>query len=542
MNALSRVFASAFPSWAKRRALSRLQFEVARQRLDALREFRERERVLLSTYSAAEKTRNTGDWPAKNLSADAPIVADSQTMRARARAAVRDDWAGRSLRDAHIRHVVGTGIWPKADARDPVTDLPFTEFNAWTDWWFERWARTAAWVDIERRKTLLGVQSLAIGEAMTAGESFCLVAYEQRRDMVGLVLQMFEPEQLDVSLTEAENGNEVRNGIEIDDYSAPVAYWVYRKQHPLDSYRAGKSERIPAERVIHLMRQDRPRQTHGVTRMASVLKKLFHLGMYDEYTLLRARFEACGGATIESDLDAVNQDIAGAYSADETSTGTDSRGTSELIFEPNMLWPLPPGKHAVFHDPKVPGGNYEPFTKQQTIEIAAGGGVDYPTLTRDFSGNTFSGQRQGMLELELETDPEQTHLIDQFLRVIWEAFVTYGVLEGRRGMDAPGFNSDPELKAAYLEALFQVPPKPWIDPANQAAALKVQLETRMTSRTREIRRGLGATRDQIFQEIADDQEAAADKDIFLPETESQAATPHESVPKPVQRAPAGMEV
>jgi lambda family phage portal protein len=505
--------------------IARLQAEIAQER-----------RIALAKFDAAEKSRTTTDWDAKLESADARILADYATIAARARAAVQNDWSASSLVDGHVRHVVGTGITAKCNVRHIDTAQPLQDFNERADWLWEQWGRTPAWCDQERRKTLLDMEALAVRELVTVGESFTILNYAPRQGMVGLTLQMFEPEQLDVSKYTAPNGNEIKRGIEIDDFGAAVAYWVYLKKHPLEGgYVPGgravtQSERVPQERVLHLMRQERVRQTHGVTRMISVLREMWHTKMFEEYTLLRARFEACGGATIETELGSGNADLYGLLAAPGTlNQDTDTSGNKKMRFEPNMVWELPPGKKANFHAPQTPGGQHVPYTQQQVKKIAAGGGLDYPTVSRDFSGNTFAGQRQGMIESWMETDPEQLRLINCWLRPIHDAFITWAIKEGR--LSAPGFNSGDDWHAMYLEAEYQPPEKPWIDPANQAAAAKLMLEQRLQTR-KQIMGSLGIDLRDVFRELHDEQELAKSLGIVLPETQPQKPAQSPVEPKP----------
>jgi len=521
---LDRAIGAVFPRWAAARVRARLRAELHRQRLRAL-----------STYDAAERSRNTADWEAKNNAADSIILADYPTLLARSRAAVRDDWAAASLIDGHVRHIIGTGITMRANARDAL-GRPHALFNRQINRLWRRWARSPRWVDVERRKNFLMVQSLVVRELMTAGQAFVMLNYEQRPDMVGLQLQMFEAEQLDTTKSRnPDTGNDIKRGVEVDSYGAAVAYWVYVDRHPMDSYtrsRTGDAERIPAERILHLLRQDRVRQTYGVPRLAAVLRNLWHRKMYEEYTLLRARFEACGGVSIESDpeseFDTAVKGTLGSLT-DPSGVDTDDLNNKQFQIEPNMIWELPPGKRVAFHDPKTPGGQYVPYVERQVLQAAAGAGLDYPTVARDFRGGSFTAQRQGQLEVWLETDPIQDYLIDVLCRPIGEAFITYAVMEGRA--DAPGFFLFDEVRAEYLEADWQPQPKPWIDPANQAAAAKIELEQRLTSRAR-ILNERGTSEEEIFDEMRDGRRLAAERGITLPEFEAEHRTdPHEPRPR-----------
>ena len=504
MSWIRKVADAIAPGWIARRDVARLRGELARQQWDHL--------VRLSTYEAAARSRETGDWNPRTVSADQAIIPDAPTLNARARQAARDDWAAASIIRGDVRHIVGKGITALANARDISTGLPLTHFNNTINRLWRRWTTNPKWCDIERRKTFLAMQHLMIREYKTVGEGFAILNYTPRPDMVGLTIQIIEIEQLACDLSRnPETGYEIRHGIELDPHGAAAAYWIYTQGHPLDTY-AGKPERIDADRVLHHMRQDRPRQSHGVTHLAPVLKKLRNLLMYDEYTVLRARAEACTGASIETDLGAGPASVLGLQPGDGESA-TDERGNQEFVFEPGMVWDLGPGKRAQFHAPQTPGGNYEPFTLRQLKDAAAGAGSDYPTVSRDYSGNTYSGQRQGLLEMWMETDPEQDFLTSNFCQPVHDSFVTFAALEGR--VSAPGWwNLD--QRAALLDADWQPQAKDWIDPANRAKAEETKLKLRVTTR-RKIANELGETVEENFQQLEDENDMATRHNIALPE-------------------------
>lgn len=516
-----RVIAVISPGWAMKRAQARLRYELAT--------------IGLSTYKAAERSRNTADWNTANKTSDQAVITDDPTMRARARAAVRDDWQGRSIVKGHIRHIVGTGIWPRANARNPSTNDTLTDFNKAANKLFLRWARNPKLVDVEKRKTFWRMQALAVREACTVGHSLIVINLVDRTDGVGLVLQMLETEQLNTTITTFRppaggQARDVKGGIEVDEFGAAVAYHVFAKgRHPLEGgVRSVECERIPAERVIHYMAAERVRQTYGESWLCAVLSDIWHCSQFEAYTRLRARFEACGGATIESEIGADPSLIMGAL----TGTATDSadvNANKQFNFEPNMLWPLGPGQKAVFHDPKVPGGQHVPYTVQQIKNASAGAGLDYCTVSRDYLGGTYSGQRLGLAEQNLETDPAQQELIDIMVRPIYEAFITQAVKEGH--LTAPQFDTQPDWRAEYLEANFRVPAKPYLSPLDEARAMEILVKGRFASRTKLLAEH-GEELDDTFHEIAEEAALADELDIYLPEGKAEP-------PAPANPAPAG---
>lgn len=511
VNGLDKIISAVAPGWGLRRARKRLEIDA----LGVRREF-------LDSYAAAERTRLTKDYDDTPLSADQTIVDDTPRMNARARAAVINHWAGASGQSAYRRHVVGRGITSRANARHPITGEAFDEFNKAIDRLWNRWVRNRLLCDVEQRKTFNEMQSLAVSDFFTVGQGFVVWSYTPTRDTVGLRLQFFETEQLAWNMFQmaGDATNEIKGGIEVTDVGSPVAYHFHTGEHPLESF-GSDPVRVPANRVYHVMRQDRARQTHGVTRMASVLLPMHHLANYDINQAVKARMEACIGAVIQQSAEMAGTSIGVTPPADDTDHPTDDRGNTRIRFEPGMAPRLAPGEEIKFNTPPGTGGAYAPFTDQQIVQIAAGMGLDHPTLTRDFRKGTFSGQRQGLIERNSETDPIQGLLIDLLCRPVREWFTTLAIMEKR--VPAPGFFNDPELHAAYLELVHQGPPKPWIDPLKQAQAAALALKTRLTTR-RDITNELGGDEAEVFRQIANEEALAAELGVSLPETSGGGAT------------------
>ena len=516
---LDRAIAPLFPGWARRRQRSRLLLLA-----DDVR------REVLSTYAAAEKGRLMKDWGAKTKSADEAILEDAATLNARARAAVRDDWSARSAVDAFKRHVVGIGISACSAAYDPETGEELADFNEQADWLWHRWARSPRLVDVEGRKNLLGFQRLLIQELVAVGEAMFILAYEARDDQVGLVLQAFEPEQLDTTRArDAGTGNEIRGGIEINGYGRAVAYHI-RTQSAQGGGYSFETARVPAERVVHLMDPDRVRQTRGVTRLSPVLARMRHLGMYEEFELLAKRMEACIGLIVKQS--ALGDAPLGTKPPDG-STGEDARGTKEIQFEPGMVPRLAEGEDVQAFNPQRPGMQYASYTGEMKTEIAAGVGLDFAMLCRDFSKGNFSSQRQGLTVLWAETDMLEALMVDLALRPIRNAFIGYAILEGR--LEAPEYFTSPEWRDAYLEAEWRGPPKRWIDPLREANAEKIAIEMRLKTR-REIYNERGEDWRDNIRQIAAEQKMADDLEVYLPEA---APAAPRGVPAPPSNGPGG---
>jgi lambda family phage portal protein len=521
-NILDRIILPLAPGLAARRNHSRMVFAANELRA-----------VALSSYAAAEKHRLTEDWPSRTKSADQAIIPDNPTLNSRARAAVRDEWIADSAVSAYRRNVVGTGITPRAAARDPGTGKELAEFNEKIDRLFYGWFLRAKYYDLERVKNGIEMCGLAIEEFITVGEAFAIKYYVPQRSRVGMVMQMIEPEQLDTSLVKnKDTGNEIRGGVEINEYGAPVAYWIFSKEHPLERFRP-KAMRVEADRVLHLHRQRRVRQTRGVTRFAAVLKKMRNLGMYDDYMVVKARLEACLGGIITQTEPGTNTGGLIPGSGDD---GKDTYGSDEIIFEPGMHPRLRPGEEWTNLSPQTPGNMYEPFSNHQLGHIGAGCGLDGTTVARDFTRSSYTSLRQSNAENYKEYDPIQSLMIDIWLREQWEEFVTYAILENR--ISAPGFLTDTEWMAAYLECEWQGPAKPPIDEVKAAAANKVNVDYRFDTR-RDILNRAGKDVRDVIRQHGDEQKMAEAEEVYLPDAQAAKPAVAPQEPRPTKKPAAG---
>lgn len=490
---IDRAIATVAPGWG----LSRL---AAREQLR-----------MLSTYAAASKSRVHGDWNPKSTSADRAIVPDMATINARARAMCNDTPHGAAIKRAFPRKVVGRGITPMPIARDD-NGRELTDFNNRVLEWWRRWSKDKNACDVERKKTLAGFQRLAVREAVLVGHHMIAWSYvpdprgpKDPGSLPGLRLTSIEPEQLDTtSLRNHENGNEIRAGIEIDEFTAPVAFHFHRR-HPQDAlFRREEPVRIEAERIWHIFDQDRVQQTHGASQLSPSLIKLRNTEEYDQTQLWAARMEACIGLIRKRKRS--SGDLASAPDKGEDYA-------DQISFSPGMVAETWGDDELQPFMPTRPGGQYDPFILRQLMAIAAGSGLSYGQITRDFTRGTYSGQRQEMLEDHAEFDWYEELQIDHFLTPCWRQFVTVLAMEGRLDGVAPDFFENPER---YMAVEWQGPPRPWIDPLKEVTAATTALLWRLTSRKRLLNQQ-GQTLRETAEQIRDEGDLFDDLNLKAPD-------------------------
>lgn len=459
------------PAQMAENAEARVRREQARLKLERIKLSRDAvkaRRKMLAVHRAAEVNRFTNDWVAPSTSADSEIVSDLPRVVARGRQMVRDGGWAKSIVRAFRRNVVGTGINPE------IENKPYQ--NAW-----EFWSEHPQTMDMERRRTFFQVQQWAMSELVIAGQCFVvrwvIGAGENRR----LALQCFETEQLDrYKLQDRDTGNEVRAGIEVDDNGAPVAYHFYR-QHPHDIRGLARpaplmldSVRIPAAMVCHVYDPERVRQSHGISWLRPVLRKLRDLDEYDAAQLRAARAEASIGLLIKGPDTGESLELDGLNVA--------------YIDQEDEVTPFAPQR---------PGGQYDPFTKAQLKAIAAGVGLSYSQISRDNSDTSYSGGRVGTIEDQREFDPIITLLIIQLCRPVFEDFQFVWAMQNAAQ------SGDFFLRERPERVGWQGQGWEWVDPEAKGQSVERMLKLGLTSRTIEARK-LGRSVTKLDEQRAQD--------------------------------------
>lgn len=493
-------------------------------------------KATLATYQAADKGRRNKDWrPRPNASADLGILPDAETLNARARALVRDSWIARSAIRAACRSVVGSGIIPVPNAKDEQ-GVELRDLNAAAEREFWLWASDREACDTEKRQTWWQKQAMAVSERWTVGEHFIVWSYEPNKrpdgtiDLskpVGLRLQSYEPEQLDLTL-QNHNGNEVRGGVELDERGAAVAYWFYERA-PNDylGRRTYKSIRIPRARVLHYFKQERTLQTRGVTEFAPVMQRIRDYHRRDDAEMWAAIMEACIGLVITKNHP-TGPGLPPTLPYASGDTGETGTGMRTADFVPGMVFEGSVGEDVKPFAPSRPGGTYEPYAKQNLRGIAAGLGMSYGQLSRQSESN-YSAARQDMLTDMEEVKPERDLHIDTLDAPVYELFFRLSALEGRfdgiDGFDFAAYMADPRR---YHEAEYIPPAQPWIDPEKEANAYEKMLALRLTTR-RKLLAMHGERFVDVMDTVRDEREQAASRGIILPEDADSQRTASEAV-------------
>lgn len=464
-------------------------------------------RSAMAGYQAAAINRLTSDWTSSNLSADSTIRMSLETLRARSRQLAENNDYGRAFMGMIKNNVVGEqGVLLKNKAKDPPSrNNPDPELDKFAnriieDYWWEWNQRGQCTVD--RSMCGIDLQNLAIETAGKDGE----VLLRKVRGFDNphrYAIQVLESDYLDVDLNERLPGDrEIRMGVELDRWKAPIAYWLL-KRHPNDTYfQSGnileRSTRVPAEDIIHGFIKFRPEQTRGIPWMATSMYRLNMLGKYEEAETTAARTAACKMAFFTKN--GANIEYTG-----EPLPG----GGKQMDAEPANMEELPMGMDVKVVDWNHPNTAYQVFVKTALRGVASGLGVSYNTLGNDMESVNFASGQIGIKAEREAFKAIQRWFIDSIWNEIFKDWLMVQLLNQTIPLPFSKFDK------------FNSPtwrPRRWpsIDPEKEARARILNINSGLASISGYAAED-GKDRDELFDEIMDDKEAAESRGIHFSE-------------------------
>jgi len=421
---------------------------------------------ILMNYDAAGNGRRVKGWKSPGTDADASSMAGRAVLRQRSRDLIRNAPFARRAQMVVTNNVVGAGIAPvisgaNKKAAQAASDviLPYLQSTE---------------LDAHRAMNFATMQTVVCNSVFESGEVLAL-----RRTLplnsdaaIPLAIEILEIDHLDQRLLEFA-GNEVREGIEYNSQGVATHYHIY-EQHPgsVSRRRNLKSNRVPAEDVLHIRRIDRPGQMRGVPWLAPVMLTLGEMRDYQEAQILKQKISALLAGVVES----------GDGDVPEGASGLDKLAPGALVY-------TGPGQKVTFTTPPRVD-DYNVVMRLGLWAVAMGIGITGESLSGDLSGVNFSSMRAGRLEMDknIETWQEQI-MISQFCAGV-----------GRWALAAY------RLKNAGLRPLqmaWTAQRRALVDPTKEIPAIIKKIDAGLSSLSRE-QRAMGLDPDTVARERAED--------------------------------------
>lgn len=454
-------------------------------------------RAAMLRHDAAKMDRVRG--AARSGSADGDLLPDLRVLREKSRAMVRDDAHAAAAVRVLVDNVVGDGIHPQAMVRPQETGLSQRQCDEWNKQvealWYE-WADRQAdandigsFADLTRTVFRLRVVD---GEAL---------AHRVLVDEPGRTLrtswELVDPDRLeDPGFAQGDT----RLGVELGARGQPVAYWI-TPYHPDDlRFMTGRAigrnmpERFERLRmgiwnVLHVFRRERPGQNRGLPLMAPALALFEHLHHYVDSELIAARANSNVAMFVKRPIDETDPDLTLSHGDHPKDDGSAAPVWHEYL-EPGVIEYLNEGEEIQTFTPNRPGTTFDPFVVRMLRAIAAGMGLPYELVTKDFGQMSYSSARTVLQEARRAFKNEQDALISAWLQPAWETAIREAILVGR----LPVFPSMVDNLRPFFAAHWIRPALGWVDPVKEIEAARQAVEANLSTPDIEASRcGLDST-------------------------------------------------
>lgn len=464
-----------------------------------------KDKVKKRSFKAVSSSRLTLDWITSSLSQDGELRGNLTNLRNRSRDLERNnEWVKGFLRSLENNVLGEKGVSLQVRSKEPNGTLDEVANNLIEAGW-KQWGRRGN-CDVTGKHSWCDVQRLILRSIARDGE----VIIRMMRSSDGLRLQVLEADLLDETyFLKLDNGNEIRFGIEFDQYRKPIAYHMLTN-HPGDSQFGAdfkRRVRIPADEILHPFRTERAEQTRGIPWLVSSMNRLKMLDGYAEAELVAARTGAAKmGFFTKKTPDGWTGEI-------------DDDGNLPVDASPGTIEELPMGVDFQSWDTNHPNSGYGDFVKSCLRGVATSLGISYNSLSNDLEGVNYSSIRAGLLEEREVWKAIQRFLIEHILEPIFEAWLEIELLSGRLGLPFDKFwkFNAPDFRGRRWA---------WVDPKKDMEAAILGIQHHITTHRDVIADGGGDVY-EVFAKAKDDEELAESMGLKLKEDPAQFDTPSE---------------
>ena len=455
-----------------------------------------------SEAGASQTRRALKGFTATSSSPNEDINWNQYTLRQRGRMLYMSSPVAASAIKTNRTKVVGIGLSLKSGIDTETLGITPEAAKAWqhqVEREFALWAEKKENCDAIGVNNFYQMQGLALESWLINGDVFGLV---QRKDVTKLNpytlrIHMIEADRISTPVGEAgiplvgggptdgqnrNNGNRIYDGVEVDDHGMIVAYWVcnvYPNQVIRDPVKVPSWTRVTAygrrtglPNILHVMDCERPDQYRGVTYLAPVIESLLNISRYTQSELMAALIQSFFTAWIitETNPAAIPMNEVGYGPDDDPDNPPDSNvseNPNEYEMGPGTVMHLKEGEKIEFGNPSVPSAGFEAFFRVICKEIGAALEIPYDTLLKEFNAS-YSASRAALMEAWEAFRMRRTLLVNMFCQPVYEIWLSEAVATGR--VKAPGFFTDPAIRAAYCKAQWLGPVQGQLDPTKEINA------------------------------------------------------------------------
>jgi lambda family phage portal protein len=461
-----------------------------------------------AAFEAAQSGRLTADFFRPQTSADASLIGELAALRNGARALARDNCHAREIKRTYKVNVIGhRGIQLQPQIRTASGEDFDERRNRMVLEEWQKWCRADS-CDVAGRHNFHGFELQIPGALCESGEVFFrLVRRPFGRSRVPLALEMIEADWLDEHCTGPSDrpGHLWRMGVEVDTWGRPSRY-KFLANHPGDyelSTRASTERHVivDASEIIHCYGlPERVGQTRFEPILTPAIVQAHALQQYQKAHLVRKR---------------VQSSQLGWIQTPEGLTGDDVVDNRRVVDSAAGQWyRLNPGEVPVAPNLGPEDTSYADVVKDMLRTQAVGVGVNYSTLSGDFSAGSYASLRISVFENRDFWRMLHSAIIDQFHQRVYEEWLRAAALVG--ALPSPTFDSYWSNPDRYTRPHWQ--PRSWglLDTAKDISAFEKARELQLETHADQINNYTGESYRRTIDQIAAENEYKRQRGLLKP--------------------------
>ena len=460
-----------------------------------------------SHHGASHVKKALQGWWAPSGGPDADVVANLKELRARA----RDLFMGTPLATGALKairtNVVGSGLELSSSIDAAALGLTEEEADQWerhTEREWRLWSSSYE-CDAARRMSFGQIQGLVLLSALMSGDVFVSLPVIHRPGSVySLRVQVIEGDKIcDPAIKDVTK--DILEGVEVGKNGEPVTYYI-AKFHPDEPVRRGVNtlqewKAVPAfgrktgrRNLLHIMADvERPGQRRGIPIMSPVMEAVKQIGRYTDAELMAA--VVSGMYTVFIKTEQPEDMIASGIPTEMQLPTTENDPTSYELGNGSIVG-LGTGESIETANPTRPIAGFGPFVDAISTQIGAALEIPKDVLLKSFNAS-YSASRAALLEAWKMYGMRRDWLVRDLCRPVYEEWLAEAVAIGR--INAPGFFSDPAIRAAWSRSEWFGPSQGAIDPTKEVTAAQMRVENGFSTRERETAELTGMNFDRVVE-------------------------------------------
>lgn len=494
---------------------------------------------------ASHKKRSTKGFTAISGSPREDIDDNNYTLRQRGRLMYMGNAIASSAVKTHRTNTVGLGL--HLNPRPDMAYLGLSQEEA-AEWVnnvkreFSLWADKKITCDATGMNNFYELQQLLLTSWLTSGDVFVLVQSTKT--------DKFKPYSLRLKAVEADlvatpdtaggiaglssgknpgNGNVIHDGVEVDKSGMVVAYHL-RSTYPFEATDEETEftrleafgDRTGLPNVLQLMAAERPGQYRGVSYLAPVIIPLLQTNRYTESELTAALVDSFFTVYVQTNTAEGENPFNEATPGDDDYSNGDP---NDYEMGPGQVNFLQPGENVVKMDARRPAGGFPTFIDAICAQVGAALEIPKDILLKSFNAS-YSASRGALLEAWKSFRMYRTWFVNDFCNPVYELWLTEAVAKGR--VNAPGFFSDPAVRAAWLDCEWIGPSQGMLDPIKEIQAEAMACENGFSTHEDSALRINGSDFTSNVEQLAREAELLKAAGITPTQTEqAPAPTPEE---------------